>query len=82
MPPRASRARFVVVIFMVLLAMVTYLDRACIGAMAPRISEEFGLDEAQMSWVFFAFILSYAIFEIRRHAGPTDAAPSRCSRAS
>jgi MFS family permease len=64
MPPRASRARFVVVIFMVLLAMVTYLDRACIGAMAPKISEEFGLDEAQMSWVFFAFILSYAIFEI------------------
>jgi len=63
-PPRASRARYVVVVFMVLLAMVTYLDRACIGAMAPKISEEFGLDEARMSWVFFAFILSYAIFEI------------------
>jgi MFS transporter, ACS family, glucarate transporter len=49
---------------MVTLAMVTYLDRACIGAMAPSISEEFGLDEAQMSWVFFSFILAYAIFEI------------------
>lgn len=44
--------------------MVTYLDRACIGAMAPRISEEFGLDAARMSWVFFAFILAYALFEI------------------
>jgi len=44
--------------------MVTYLDRACIGVMAPRISEEFGLDTAQMSWVFFAFILAYALFEI------------------
>ena len=49
---------------MVTLAMVTYLDRACIGAMAPRISAEFGLDSAQMSWVFFSFILAYALFEI------------------
>ena len=61
---RPTGARYIVVVFMVLLAMVTYLDRACIGAMAPKISEEFGLDEAQMSWVFFAFIISYAIFEI------------------
>jgi len=49
---------------MVTLAMVTYLDRACIGAMAPRIADEFHLDSAAMSWVFFAFILSYALFEI------------------
>jgi MFS family permease len=49
---------------MVTLAMVTYLDRACIGAMAPTISQEFGLDSGQMSWVFFAFILAYALFEI------------------
>lgn len=44
--------------------MVTYLDRACIGVMAPYIKKEFGLDDAAMSWVFFAFILSYAMFEI------------------
>src|SRR5215203_4000569 len=49
---------------MVTLAMVTYLDRACIGVMAPKISAEFGLDEGQMSWVFFSFIFAYAIFEI------------------
>jgi MFS family permease len=61
---RATRARYVVIAFVVTLAMVTYLDRACIGAMAPKIAEEFSLDEGQMSWVFFAFILSYAIFEI------------------
>ncbi|HEX6398642.1 MAG TPA: MFS transporter, partial [Steroidobacteraceae bacterium] len=60
----ATRARYVVMAFVVTLAMVTYLDRACIGAMAPKIAEEFALDEAQMSWVFFAFILAYAIFEI------------------
>ena len=64
MNEHATRARYVVMGFMVTLAMVTYLDRACIGAMAPKIAEEFALDEGQMSWVFFAFILAYAIFEI------------------
>ena len=63
-PPQATRARYVVVTFMVTLAMVTYLDRACIGAMAPKIAAEFALDEGEMSWVFFSFILAYAIFEI------------------
>jgi ACS family glucarate transporter-like MFS transporter len=49
---------------MVTLAMVTYLDRACIGAMASSIRRDFGLSESQMGWVFFSFILAYAIFEI------------------
>ena len=49
---------------MVTLAMVTYLDRACIGAMASHISGEFELDAGEMSWVFFSFILAYAMFEI------------------
>ncbi|MEJ0086458.1 MAG: MFS transporter [Pseudomonadota bacterium] len=61
---RPTRTRHVVVFFMVTLAMVTYLDRACIGVMAPKISAEFGLDEGQMSWVFFSFIFAYALFEI------------------
>jgi MFS family permease len=62
--PRATHARYVVLVFMVTLAMVTYLDRACIGVMMPSIAEEFGLDAAQQSWVFFAFIFAYAAFEI------------------
>jgi hypothetical protein len=36
-----THARYRVVAFMVTLAMVTYLDRACIGAMAPSIRREF-----------------------------------------
>ena len=61
---RPTRARFIVVTFMVTLAMVTYLDRACIGTMKTTIQAEFGLNEAQFSWVFFSFILAYALFEI------------------
>src|SRR4051812_20678020 len=64
MPGGATRSRYVVIGFTVGLAMVTYLDRACIGAMMPRIAGEFSLDEAQQGWVYFAFILAYAMFEI------------------
>jgi MFS transporter, ACS family, glucarate transporter len=61
---KPTHARFIVVTFMVTLAMVTYLDRACIGTMKTSIQAEFGLTEGQFSWVFFSFILAYAIFEI------------------
>ena len=61
-PP--TRARYIVIVFMVALAMVTYLDRACIGTMKTTIQAEFGLTEGQFSWVFLSFILAYAIFEI------------------
>ena len=58
---RPTHARFVVIFFMVTLAMVTYLDRACIGAMKQHIAADFSLDDAQMGWVFTSFILAYAI---------------------
>ena len=61
---RPTRTRYIVIFFMVTLAMVTYLDRACIGVMKTSIQAEFGLNDAQFSWVFFSFILAYAIFEI------------------
>jgi MFS family permease len=61
---RPTRARYVVIAFMVALAMVTYLDRSCIGAMKQHIAADFSLDDAQMGWVFTSFILAYAIFEI------------------
>jgi MFS transporter, ACS family, glucarate transporter len=61
---RPTHTRYVVIGFMVALAMVTYLDRACIGTMKTAMQAEFGLTEGQFSWVFFSFILAYAIFEI------------------
>jgi MFS transporter, ACS family, glucarate transporter len=48
----------------VLLASVTYLDRACISTLAPDIMRDLGLTKDQMSWVYSAFALAYAAFEI------------------
>lgn len=65
-PPsaRATRARHVVVTLAVLLAGVTYLDRACIATLAPDIMRDLGLSKDQMSAVYSAFALAYAAFEI------------------
>ncbi|MBS0208929.1 MAG: MFS transporter [Planctomycetes bacterium] len=59
-----SRARYRVVGLCVLLAMVTYLDRACIATLAPQIMADLDLDKDQMSYVYSAFALAYAAFEI------------------
>jgi ACS family glucarate transporter-like MFS transporter len=63
-PVAPSRVRYGVVGLMVSLAMVTYLDRACIGTLAPDIMRDLGLTKDQMSRVFSAFAAAYAIFEV------------------
>jgi MFS transporter, ACS family, glucarate transporter len=60
----SSRVRFKVVAFAVALAGVTYLDRVCISILAPSIMQDLQLTPVQMSYVFSAFTLAYAIFEI------------------
>src|SRR5580704_7566033 len=62
--PAASRARFAVLGFGVALAGVTYLDRVCISVTAKQIMQDLSLSPVQMSLVFSAFTLAYAIFEI------------------
>jgi MFS family permease len=60
----ATRTRYKVVGLTVLLAMVTYLDRACLGTLAPAIMRDLALSKGQMGWVYSAFALAYAGFEI------------------
>lgn len=59
-----THVRYRVVGLTVLLAMVTYLDRACIGKLAPEIRRDLNLSMVQMSAVFSAFAFAYALFEI------------------
>ena len=50
--------------FVVLLAIITYVDRVCISQAAPEIRRDLALSETQMGWVFAAFGLAYALCEI------------------
>jgi MFS family permease len=61
---RPTRVRHRVLGLAVLLAMVTYLDRVCIAVLAPAIQEDLSLSKMQMSFVFSAFALAYAAFEV------------------
>lgn len=53
-----------VVSFTVALAAVTYLDRVCIAVLAPQISAELELSRIQMGYIFSAFAVAYALFEV------------------
>lgn len=61
---RVSRVRHKVVAFCVAMAAITYLDRVAISVTAPLMMEELGLTAVQMSYVFSAFAVAYAAFEI------------------
>jgi len=65
LPARAvGRVRFRVVAFAVGLAGITYLDRICISTLAPAIMHDLSLTKLDMSYVFSAFAVAYALFEI------------------
>jgi sugar phosphate permease len=63
-PTAPTRARYWVVVFAVTLAIIQYIDRVCISQAAPSVSADLGLEKWQMGWVFSAFTLAYALFEI------------------
>lgn len=63
-PDRPTRARYWVIVFAITLAVIQYLDRVCISQAAPHISTDLGLSKTQMGYIFSAFTLAYALFEI------------------
>ena len=63
-PTAPTRVRYTVAIMTYLLSMITYMDRVCMGTLAPNISAQFSLSKVEMGYVFSAFALAYALFEI------------------
>src|SRR5215471_12018164 len=59
-----SFTRFGVLGLLFGMSVIMYLDRLCISAAAPSISSEFHLSDTQMGYVFSAFTLAYALFEV------------------
>jgi len=58
------KKRQVVLLFLVALAIITFLDRISISVAAPRIQEELQIPPEKWGWVLGAFVLSYGLFEI------------------
>src|SRR6266850_6284710 len=59
-----TRVRYGVLGFACSLSMITYLDRVCFGTVAPYVQSEFGLSNTEKGWLFTAFALAYASFEV------------------
>lgn len=61
---RPTRVRHAVLWLTVAAYMITYMDRVVISTAAPAIQDEFGFSNVTMGWIFFAFQISYALFQI------------------
>jgi MFS transporter, ACS family, glucarate transporter len=61
---RPTGSRHWVVAFAASISIITYIDRVCISQAKGAITDELGLTNVQMGYVFAAFAWAYAIFEI------------------
>jgi MFS family permease len=59
-----TRVRRTVLRYLMALAFLTYLDRACMAYIKPYLMDDFQLSMGQMSVIFSSFALAYGIFEI------------------
>ena len=63
-PTSPTRIRHFVFAMVLALAAISYLDRVCISMAGPFLQKDLGLSDAQLGWVFSAFTLAYALFEM------------------
>lgn len=63
-PVPPTRVRQGVLGFTLALTAIAYLDRVCISTAAPAMRADLGLDDVRMGYVFSAFTLAYALFEV------------------
>jgi ACS family glucarate transporter-like MFS transporter len=56
--------RYMLVLWLFVLSAVAYLDRTNISIAGLHIGREFGVDDTHLGWVFSAFLIGYASFQI------------------
>src|SRR3984957_4235483 len=61
---RHSRVRFFLAFWLFVLSGVAFLDRTNISIAGLQISSEYGLGNQRLGWIFSAFLIGYAGFQI------------------
>src|ERR1700674_3398804 len=61
---RGSHVRWVVLVLLCLMYLITYLDRVSLANTAPLISKEFGFSKATMGVIFSSFVWAYALCQV------------------
>jgi ACS family glucarate transporter-like MFS transporter len=62
--PVPSRTRWKILALLTLISIITYVDRVNISVAARQMMPALGLTQMQMGYVFSAFVLGYALFQI------------------
>ena len=63
-PGRGVPKRYLLVSWVLVLSAVAFMDRTNISIAGVSICREFGIDNAHLGWIFSAFLLGYAAFQI------------------
>ena len=58
------KKRSIVLILLVLVSVITFLDRLAIAVAGPRMQDELGITPERWGWVLGAFVLTYGLFEV------------------
>ncbi len=61
---RATKIRFYLTFWLFIISSVAFLDRTNISIAGLQISKEYGMGNQQLGWVFSAFLIGYAIFQV------------------
>jgi MFS transporter, ACS family, glucarate transporter len=62
--PTATRVRWLILALLFCISVVTYIDRVNISVTARHMMPALGLTDQQMGFVFSAFVIGYALFQI------------------
>jgi ACS family glucarate transporter-like MFS transporter len=63
-PGRGVPKRYLLVSWVLVLSAVAFMDRTNISIAGVSICREFGIDNAHLGWIFSAFLIGYASFQI------------------
>src|ERR1700734_2551323 len=63
-PGRPTRVRYQVLAAACSLAVITYIHRVGFGTAAAELKSPLGLSDTQISWLMFAFMVGYVLFEM------------------
>jgi ACS family glucarate transporter-like MFS transporter len=61
---RRSHIRFYLCFWLFVLSAISFLDRTNISIAGTQLSHEFGLGNQRLGWIFSAFLIGYASFQI------------------
>ena len=63
-PGKGVPKRYLLVLWLMVMSAVAYLDRTNISIAGVQIGREFKIDNTHLGWVFSAFLIGYAAFQI------------------